>query len=48
MAAEHPVLTAAIVAVLVVLCLLLIRKLFGALKRAVAGLRQGRRAAPPS
>jgi hypothetical protein len=46
MAAEHPIATAAIVTVLVVLCVFLIWKLFGALRRAIARLRQGRARAP--
>jgi len=46
MAAEHPILTAAIVTVLVVLCVFVIWKLFGALKRMITHLRPGRRAAP--
>jgi hypothetical protein len=46
MAAEHPILTAAVVTVLVVLCVFLIWKLFGALRRAIARLRQGRARAP--
>jgi hypothetical protein len=41
MAAEHPLLTAAIVVVLVILAVLVIWKLFGYLKRALAKLGRG-------
>ena len=41
MAAEHPLLTASIVVVLVILAVFVIWKLFGYLRRAIAKLRQG-------
>jgi hypothetical protein len=41
LAAEHPVLTGAIVVVLVILCVLLIWKLFSFFKRALGGFRRG-------
>jgi hypothetical protein len=41
MAAEHPLLTASIVVVLVILSVFVIWKLFGYLRRAIARLRQG-------
>jgi hypothetical protein len=47
MAAEHPLLTAAIVVVLVVLATLVIWKLFGFLRRAIARLRAGPTPASP-
>ncbi len=46
MAVEHPVITVAIVAVLVILSGFLIWKLFGAARRGLAKLRRGRPAAP--
>ena len=47
MAAEHPLLTAAVVVVLVVLAVLLIWKLFSFLRQAVARLRRGPSPAGP-
>jgi hypothetical protein len=41
LAAEHPVLTGAIVVVLVILCVLLIWKLFSFFKRTLGGFRRG-------
>jgi hypothetical protein len=50
MAAAHPILTAIIVVVLVIVCVLLIRKLHGYLKLLIARLRQWRTgsASPPT
>jgi uncharacterized protein DUF4126 len=49
MAATHPILTAIIVVILVIVCVLLIRKLYGYLSLLIARLRQWRTgsAAPP-
>jgi Domain of unknown function (DUF4126) len=46
MAAEHPLLTATIVVVLVILAVFVIWTLFGYLRRAIAKLRQGPRISP--
>ncbi len=46
MAAEHPVLTATIVVVLVILAVFVIWKLFSFLRRAIARLKQGPGASP--
>ena len=50
MAAAHPILTAIIVVILVIVCVLLIRKLYGYLSLLIARLRQWRTrsAAPPT
>lgn len=47
MAAEHPLLTAAIVVVLVIVCVLIIWTLFGALRRVIARLRGQEQPAAP-
>ena len=48
MAAEHPLLTATVVVVLVILAVFVIWKLFGYLRRAIARLRRGPGASPAS
>ena len=47
LAAEHPLVTAAIVVVLVVLAVFVIWKLFGYLRRAISKLKQGPSPAGP-